>query len=184
VEDERFPVQVRYYGTASFTELAPMLDELHTRFGRVSAVVQTPEPHPSLPPRGGGGYPLSLELAFNLHTIGGFVLAGAALYAGGVLTELGKQDAKALRQKLLKVSVLGKPPPEILRPFALSLKVGTVQFYIDGPMTEEEFASALQLATALVAKLPDERVNHPRRNSGWPVTWDSSSQSWNDPLNP
>jgi hypothetical protein len=136
------------------------------------------------PPNRGGPFPVALQLTVDLNTIVGLVGVGAATIGKAFLEELGKEGAKALRQKMLKIPVLGPGPREDLSRIPVSLMIGTVQVYIDSPMTEEELAIALQRATKLVAKMPEERVNNPSGASGWPITWDSMSQSWKDALNP
>ena len=174
MEGERFPVTVRYYGTESYADLAPMLDELESKFSSIDFTVARPDPKP----RGGGPFPVALALTFDLNTLGAVISAGAAIYAGAFLAELGKQDAKALRQELLKIPVLGPGPRKDLSRTPLSIMVGTVQFYIDAPMTEKELAVALQQAAKLVESMPEGRVNNAQGISGWPITWDSSTRSW------
>jgi hypothetical protein len=129
-----------------------------------------------------GPFPYALELAVDLNTLVGVIGVGAAIYAKAFLEELGKQDAKAFRQKLLKIPVLGPGPRRDQTLTPLSIMVGSVQFYIGSPMTEQELASALQQAAELVANLPEERVNNPSGAGGWPVTWESTSQSWRDSI--
>ena len=181
MQGKRFPVTVRYYGKESFADLAPMLDELESRFGSVETAIVRPHPRP---PAAGGAFPFALQLALDLNTLVDVVSAGVAVYGAAFLAELGKQDAKALRQKLSEVIVRGRDSRKGLRLGPFSIMVGTVQFYINSPMTEQELAIALQEAAELVAKMPEGRVNNPSGASGWPITWDSSSQSWKDALNP
>jgi hypothetical protein len=179
MEGERFLVRVRYNGTKSYADLAPVLDEMVSRFGSLDTEVARPKP-----PFAGGAFPFALQLALDLNNLVGVVSAGAAVYGAAFLAELGKQDAKALRQKLLKIPVLDVSAHSVLSPTPVSLMVGTVQFYINSPMTEQELATALQKAAELVATMPEGRVNNPTGASGWPITWDSNSQSWKDALNP
>jgi hypothetical protein len=182
VEGERFPVKMHYYGTAAYADLAPVLDELESRFGGIDLTVSRLDSNSKV----GGAFSIALALTVDLNTavnaVAGITAAGAVIYAKAFLEELGKQDAKALRQKLLRVPVLNPVPHKGLSLNGLSVRVGTVQFYIDSPMTEPELASALQQAAELVATMPEGRVNNPTGASGWPVTWDSTSQSWRDSI--
>jgi hypothetical protein len=179
MEGEQFPVKVHYHGTASHADLAPMLDELESRFGIADLTVTRPDP---TQPGRGGAFSIALALTVDLNTVvsavAGITTAGAAIYAKAFLEELGKQDAKAFRQKLLRVPVLGHGPSRDLSLNGLSIMVGIVQFYIDSPMTEQELASALEQAAELVAKMPEARVNNPSGASGWPIIWNAASQSW------
>jgi hypothetical protein len=177
---ERFPVTGRYYGTASYSDLAPLLDELESRFDSGDFSVSRPDPNF----RGGGPFPVALELTLDLNSLMDVIKAGAAVYGASFLAELAKQDAKALRQKLLAIPALSRGPREDLSLTPLSIMVGTVQFYVDTPMKEQELAIAMQKAAEFVAKMPEGRVNNPSGTSGWPIGWDSSSKSWKDALNP
>jgi hypothetical protein len=159
---------------------------LEARFGSLDFTVSRPDPNA---PGRGGPFPVALDLTVDLNTLlvvsaVSIISKGAATIAEAFLAELGKEGAKAFRQKLLSVPVLSRGPREDLSLTPLSIMVGTVQFYIDSPMTEQELASALQQAAELVAKMPEGRINNPSGASGWPITWDSSSQSWKDALNP
>jgi hypothetical protein len=177
MEGERLPVKVRYYGTESYSDLAPMLDELEARFGSLDFTVSRPDPNAL---GQGGPFPVALAITVDLNSVGDVVAAGAALVAGGFLTELGKEGAKAFRQKLLKIPVLSPSPRRDLSLTAVSFMMGTVQFYIGSPMTEQELASAFQQAAELVAEMPEGRVNNPSGASGWPIIWDPTSQTWQD----
>jgi hypothetical protein len=180
MEDERFSIKVNYYGNASYAALAPVLDELESEFGSIDFQVSRPDPEF----RGGGPFPITLGLTLDIATVTDIIKVAAGLYGAAFLAELGKQDAKSLRQKLLRIPVLNRGPRQDLSHFPLSIMVGTVQFYIDSPMTEEELAFAMQKAAELVAKMRDGRVNNPSGASGWPIGWNPASRSWMDPLDP
>ena len=61
-EGERFPVRIHYRGKAPYSDLAPALDELESKFGSVDFMVSRPRP-----PAAGGAFPVALALAVDLN---------------------------------------------------------------------------------------------------------------------
>jgi hypothetical protein len=127
-------------------------------------------------PGRGGGFPITLELAFEAVT------AGAALYAATFLSEMAKDHYKTLRQKIVDLRTRAKAPLAIERSFPLMIVVGGLSFYIETPITEPDLAIALRGAAELAFAVPDARLLPWDGSKGWPIIWDPASKSWNDPL--
>lgn len=175
--EERFSVGVHYNGQESHADLAPVLDELESMFGIVNITISRPDPNQ---PGRGGGFGSALQLTLDLTSVLDLAKVAAGIYAAAFIAALADADAKALRQKLLKIAVLDPRPSGnvSVTALAMSLVIGSVQFYVGSPMTEQELAIAFQQAKELVATMPDERI----RTTGWPISWDAATKSWNDPL--
>ena len=178
--EERIEVEFRYPGFASYTDLAPLLDELRNSFAIVNTWVRTPLPSDA---EKGGAFGPSLDLVFDLAR---YVSEHAVDAVMAILVSEGFKKARSeiikLREKDQRLDYSNFSFNVRQKP--LTITVGNFWFYHNDPLTKEEFLHSLKAAQALVATLPERQKTSLEAGREWPRTWDASSQKWSDPQSP
>ena len=169
-------VQVRHFCTASYADLAPVLDALKAKHVSVGARLTAPDGSGR-----GGGFSVPLDLVFDVVQGAGPV---AAWVFKDLIHEMTTDAYRGVRQAIADFRERHRRPEVVAWVMPFSIIVGGLRFVVDPPLTADELAVALNAAHALADTLPDEKVNNPNGPGGYYSTWDADSTTWTGPHHP
>jgi len=146
----------------SNADIAPLLDELNTRYAVVNTSSYSHEP-----PAAG-----LTEIALVITA------SGAAIYLKAFIESWAADDAKALRKHLSSITKRGRKNKWGRHFVPFELRLGSVQFYFHESLDEDEILERIRAAVELVRSLPDEAFEGPGRESGHGLWWDRCRREW------
>ena len=182
---EQFPepgmtARVYFIGVYSYSDVTPLLDSLHPHFWSVEASRWGSEP----PAAGGWGPETALVLEF-IHDHSAAIAASIGVFSAtafwaGFFQKMGEDAWDAVRRQIGRLAERGEIPGSAGRQYKpLVIKVETMHFVFDGPMTEDEFQKRRELAAKYLARMPDAatlpRFTNPERNYCY---WNGEYQRW------
>lgn len=169
-------VQVRHFGTASYADLAPVLDALKAQYGSAGARVTAPDGSGR-----GGGFSVPLDIVFEVAERVGPV---AAWVFKDLIHEMTTDAYRGVRQAIVDFRERHRKPELGGWVMPFSIIVGGLRFVVEPPLTADELAFALNTAHALADTLPDEKVGNPKGPGGHYYAWDAAARTWTGPHHP
>jgi hypothetical protein len=163
-------VQVTVEAPITYSDIAPILDELGQQF----RVVKTTRIDARGLAVGGPGTQTALSILIDIGEFAG------ALVIKDLLSELTKDTYRELRDEILefrrrKQEEDGRPGQP-----SVSFTIGGLWFRILAPVTGEELVDALIAAYNLAEGLPEEEVVNPL-GAARHYDWDAATRTWTGP---
>lgn len=156
-------VNVAAIGTVqSYSDLAPLLDELNKRHAWVKASVSSFEP-----PAAG-----MTEIAVTL------ALAAPVTYLKSFIETWATEDAKAVRAAVKDIVDKGRQNRHGRRFIPFRLELGGVRFYFHERLTDDTMQDRLRAAQVLIDSLPSEAFEGQPGPGEYGFFWDSGSNTW------
>ncbi len=173
-------IRVLYEGMMSYSDLAPVLDELNKEFRSVRVnVIGTAAIWPSDQEKAGAGLGVDLQFLIDVSDV---IEVGAALIMKDFLSELAKDGYKSLRGAIINLRDGKRKRMGYSDSVSFSIVVGAIRFDFDEPLTDDDFVCRLKAARVFADSLPESSLL--KQWGGSYFSWDDSSKTWRGPFSP